>query len=89
MNKNRRYAYTEMQIQHLDQLLTKCRGHVWLLSAAGEQYDLRDFSEKCLAFSRLLTDMKCEMEFFASDISDQLLIGRYISNCRKGAEMAV
>lgn len=73
---------TRKQIEALQSALDQCRMPVWLISSAGEQFNLKKDDECYMGIARLLRDKNEDLELFTSIPHDEMIMMNfYADNC--------
>ena len=73
---------TRRDIEDFQAAIDECTNTVWLISAKGEQYNMKSEKDWATGISRLLNDDQDEMEIYASNFHDEAVImGFYRLHC--------
>jgi len=73
---------TKKDIEDFQAAIDECRNTVWLVSAKGEQYNMKSDREWPLGIARLLKDDREEMEIYACNFHDEsVMMGFYALHC--------
>ena len=73
---------TRQDIEAFQTAVDQCTNTVWLMSASGEQYNMKNDKEWGKGLSRLLNDDKDEMEIYASNYHDEsVMMNFYRQHC--------
>ena len=73
---------TRQDIEAFQTAVDQCTNTVWLMSASGEQYNMKNDKEWGKGLSRLLNDEKDEVEIYASNYHDEsVMMNFYRLHC--------
>ena len=66
-------------IERFKEVIKKCEGQVWLESIYGDKYNLKSELSQYIAMAALLKDKNEDLELFASNQNDEVLLINFIS----------
>ena len=67
-------------IRALKEAVRACSRAVWLESARGDKYDLKSEFSQYIAIGALIQDQNEELELFAADPRDQMIMMEFFQN---------
>ena len=68
------------ELSLLEEIIRKCRKTVWLRTACGKQYDLKNPVERCLGFAEMLKPQAVdELELFTNSYENEMLLFEFIA----------
>ena len=73
---------TKQDVEAFQKAIDQCRNTVWLMSAKGEQYNMKSDRDWRKGLSRLLNDDQDELEIYASNYHDEsVMMNFYRLHC--------
>jgi len=72
------------ELKLFEETLDRCGDSVLVVTAQGEQYDLKDPAQRYLGISEMLRESGCsEPELFATSCTDEMQLFRYLESVEK------
>lgn len=65
---------TKNDLSAFQAAVDECKSSVWLMSAKGEQYDMKKDSECMRGLARILADDRDELEIYTSNFHDESIM---------------
>ena len=73
---------TKQDVEAFQKAIDQCKNTVWLMSAKGEQYNMKSDRDWRKGLSRLLNDDQDELEIYASNYHDEsVMMNFYRLHC--------
>ncbi len=74
------------ELKRFEEVVDQCAKTVWIVTASGEQFNLKKASERSLGLSRMLCTKEYEEpEVFTNCVEDEMLMFDFIESSRKSA----
>ncbi len=71
------------ELKKFEEIVDQCKKTVWIVTPSGEQYDLKNPSERYLGLDRMICMHEYEEpEVFTNCTADEMLMFGFIENCR-------
>ena len=73
---------TRKDLSAFQAAVNECSSSVWLMSAKGEQYDMKKDAEWIRGLARMLADDRDELEIYTSNYHDEaIMTGFWLKHC--------